>query len=85
MASTVVGTGEAVVPLPALNGKVHYKGVPKRYEETKPVLVRDLTHRKILGTIALEECVGNFHDQINSAYIITKQSNYLKDNKKTSS
>jgi len=41
-------TGEAVVPLPALSPRVHYRGVPKRYEETKPVLVRDLTHRKIL-------------------------------------
>jgi len=41
-------TGEAVVALPALTPRVRYQGVPRRYEETKPVLVRDLTHRKIL-------------------------------------
>lgn len=44
----MASTGEAVVTLPALGPRVQYKGVPRRYEETKPVLVRDLTHRKIL-------------------------------------
>lgn len=26
-----------------------YSGVPKRYEETRPVLIQDFSHRRILG------------------------------------
>ena len=39
--------GKAVI-LPALNPKVNYRGFPRRYEETKPAVVQDFTHRSIL-------------------------------------
>ena len=26
-----------------------YHGMPRRYEETKPVVIQDFTHRKIVG------------------------------------
>lgn len=28
-----------------------YHGVPRRYEETRPVVIQDFTHRKIIGEI----------------------------------
>lgn len=42
-----------VITLPALQPKVRYAGVPRRYEETKPVYVRDLTHKKIISKYVL--------------------------------
>lgn len=37
--------------LPALSssGVVRYKGIPRRYEETRPVFIQGHAHRKILG------------------------------------
>ncbi|CAH1784278.1 unnamed protein product [Owenia fusiformis] len=37
--------------LPSLTGltHVHFKAVPRRYEETKPVIVQDFSHRKIIN------------------------------------
>lgn len=28
-----------------------YQGMPRRYEETKPVVIQDFTHRKIVGKL----------------------------------
>ena len=35
------------VSLPAL--KINYSGLPKRYEETKPVFIQGFTHQRIVG------------------------------------
>lgn len=37
--------------LPSLssNNLVRYKGIPRRYEETRPVFIQGNAHRKILG------------------------------------
>ena len=58
-----------VVTLPALQPKVRYQGVPRRYEETKPMFVRDLTHRSIVSKYCNTEAYGHSTCSIVIQYI----------------
>ena len=48
--------------LPMLKTETRYNGMPRRYEETKPAVVQNFTHRYILGkTHGCNFLMNSFH------------------------